>query len=234
MPVTALYVKLRNAVACGDLSRSLVPSTAATSPSTTLIPRAVSCSRCWRSGRGAVREQGHIGPPLTPHRCLCGGFPARPATSRLRHSQHSWRSGLIASLVPVIFDRSPAHLRRRWLSVTERPATFACQTCTAHSMQDESWPSAEPRAHWLAFFIESANGELWQGLAVGRRRRGNRQSAHQQRFGGVVACAGRPGALVHCIPPFAWCGPGSSQLASWSSRADGWLRRSRVSDSAPA
>jgi hypothetical protein len=56
-----LYVKLRDAVACGDLSRSLVPSTAATSPSTTLIPLAASCSRCSRSGRGGVQEQGHIG-----------------------------------------------------------------------------------------------------------------------------------------------------------------------------
>jgi hypothetical protein len=50
-------------------------------------------------------------------------------------------------------------------------------------MRDKSWPSAEPRAHWLAFFIESADGEMRQGLQQGRRRRGDRQSARQQRFG---------------------------------------------------
>ena len=79
-PLTGIYVKLRNAAACGDLSRSLVPSTAAPSPSITLIPRAASCSRCSRSGRGAVQEQGHIGPPLTPHQCLRGGFEELPAS----------------------------------------------------------------------------------------------------------------------------------------------------------
>jgi len=31
-------------------------------------------------------------------------------------------------------------------------------------MRDKGWPSAEPRAHQLAFFIESAGGEVWQGL----------------------------------------------------------------------
>ena len=168
MPTAAngIYVEPRNAVACGDLSRSLVPSTAATSPSTTLIPRAASCFRCSRPGRGAVQEQGHIGPPLTPHQCLRGGFPGPAATSRLHHSQHSWRSGLIASLVPVIFDRSPAHLRRRWLSVIPRPATFAGER-TAHSVQDKRWPSAEPRAHWLAFSSSRSAGKC--GRACSRK-----------------------------------------------------------------